>query len=135
MTVKEVMPELHFEELDCCPACASPRRMPKFVLPDYFHGVPGEFQYVACISCATVYQNPRVVVEDLGHCYPSNYFTHFPASTAASLDPPDIGKWSYYLRGAVRQSADGVPAVGATPSVRFLGTLLASFPPARRWAR
>src|SRR6266436_141741 len=91
MTVKEVMPELHFEELDRCPVCASPQRMPKFVLPDYFHGMPGEFQYVTCTSCATVYQNPRVVIEDLGHCYPSNYFTHFPASTAASLDPPDIG--------------------------------------------
>lgn len=126
---------MRFEQLEGCPVCASRQSTPKFTLPDYLHGVPGEFQYVRCASCETVYQNPRVALEDLGQCYPSNYFTHSPPDSNPSLDPPDTRKWSYDLRRAIRYAADGTAASVISQTFRFLGKLLALLPPARRWAR
>src|SRR5438445_335883 len=98
MRAQEAKSQLRFEVVECCPVCESSQRSPKFVSPDYLHGVPGEFQYVECGSCSSVYQNPRVVLEDLGLCYPSEYFTHVAPDAATSLDPPDVNKWMYDLR-------------------------------------
>jgi SAM-dependent methyltransferase len=105
------------------------------VSPDYLHGVPGDFQYVACVSCATVYQNPRVILKDLGLCYPSDYFTHSAPQGSASLDPPDVKAWTYDLRRTVRHFSDGTSAAGVSSALRICARFLALFPPARKWAR
>ncbi|MCU1308672.1 MAG: putative SAM-dependent methyltransferase [Acidobacteriaceae bacterium] len=135
MKIQEAASRLRFEEVECCPVCESSQRSPKFVSPDYLHGVPGEFQYVTCGACSTVYQNPRVVLADLGLCYPSDYFTHVAPDASTSLDPPDVNNWTYDLRRAVRHFADGTSAAGVSWVPRLFGRLLAHFPPARKWAR
>src|SRR3954468_17241866 len=109
---------MRFEQLDRCPVCESPKRTPKFALPDYLYAVPGTFQYVKCASCATVYQDPRVALADLGKCYPSNYFTHFAPGSAAPDAPPDAGRWTAILRKAIRHYADGTSADGISSFTR-----------------
>ena len=36
----------------------------------------GDYRYVRCAGCRSVYQSPRVVEEDLHLCYPGGYYTH-----------------------------------------------------------
>ncbi|MFZ1061291.1 MAG: class I SAM-dependent methyltransferase [Candidatus Rokuibacteriota bacterium] len=38
--------------------------------------MPGRFVYRRCYACRSVYQDPRVVSEDLPLCYPEQYYTH-----------------------------------------------------------
>ena len=45
-------------------------------VPDRFCGVPGTFSYRRCRSCGSVFQDPRVLEEDLAICYPASYYTH-----------------------------------------------------------
>lgn len=61
-----------------CPLCESQGAEVLFRGPDRLHGTPGEFTYRRCGSCATVFQDPRVIDEDLHLCYPSEYLTHAP---------------------------------------------------------
>ncbi|MCU1286764.1 MAG: putative SAM-dependent methyltransferase [Acidobacteriales bacterium] len=126
---------MRFEQLDRCPVCESPEHAAKFTLPDYLYAVPGTFEYVTCAGCATVYQNPRVALEDLEQCYPSNYFTHFAPGAAAPDGPHDAGRWTGTLRKAIRRYADGTSADDISAFAKFSGAILAWIPGAARWAR
>jgi SAM-dependent methyltransferase len=44
-----------------------------FDLTDRLHATPGSFAYRRCRACGTVFQDPRVVPEDLALCYPPEY--------------------------------------------------------------
>ena len=59
-----------------CPICDASDAETFFNAPDLLHGVPGEFTYRRCSSCRTVFQDPRVVAEDIPLCYPVSYHTH-----------------------------------------------------------
>ena len=63
-------------ELRWCPVCGGGDYNEFFSAPDRLHGIPGEFTYVICETCGSVFQNPRVVDEDLPACYPNDYYTH-----------------------------------------------------------
>lgn len=62
-----------------CPMCGAPDSDVFFRSPDTLHGVPGEFTYRRCASCRTVFQDPRVIAEDIPLCYPDGYYTHATA--------------------------------------------------------
>jgi 2-polyprenyl-3-methyl-5-hydroxy-6-metoxy-1,4-benzoquinol methylase len=95
--------------------------------------VPGEFHYVECESCGTVYQNPRVVDRDLERCYPAAYFTKTPpASTHAVRTPPAAIR---ALREAILLAADGGRAPDLSPAWTTLGRLFALSSRLRRRAR
>lgn len=64
-----------------CPLCGSQEAELLFRGPDRLHGTQGEFTYRRCGSCATVFQDPRVIDDDLHLCYPSEYLTHVPLHT------------------------------------------------------
>ncbi len=46
---------------------------------DLVYAVAGLFRYERCRSCASFFQNPRAVDDDLGLYYPADYFTHLTA--------------------------------------------------------
>jgi SAM-dependent methyltransferase len=121
--------------LDACPVCASPEASEAFVAPDYLLGVPGEYRYVRCHGCDSVYQNPRVEEEDLPMCYAADYFTHHAggAEAAGPTVPADSPRGR--LRSAVLLAADGRPAPGMSGSLKAAGWLLARLPSLRRRAR
>jgi SAM-dependent methyltransferase len=114
--------------------CGATGSRERFVSPDLLHSVPGRFRYVECGACETVYQNPRVVEQDLPLCYPAGYFTH-EAELQWSPRPAPPGSLRDLLKRAIRHAADGVPDPGLTMPVRLLGRVLAQYPPLRRRAR
>ncbi len=63
-------------DLKQCPVCGGQAYNEFFSAPDRLHGIPGEFAYVTCDTCGSIFQNPRVVDEDLPACYPKDYYTH-----------------------------------------------------------
>jgi 2-polyprenyl-3-methyl-5-hydroxy-6-metoxy-1,4-benzoquinol methylase len=65
-----------------CPICGRRDSEVLFRSPDWLYGVPGEFTYRQCISCQTVYQDPRVVADDIPLCYPGGYYTHAASDVA-----------------------------------------------------
>lgn len=69
----------------------------RFEEPDRLFGVPGSYQYRECTDCRTVFQNPRVVREDLPLLYPGTYYTHEP--------PPP---WGGQRRPTLRNVRDGL---------------------------
>lgn len=71
-------PRPRTEPLPGCPLCGSVRSALAFEEPDRLFGVPGRYRYAACADCGTVFQNPRVVREDLPLLYPGTYYTHEP---------------------------------------------------------
>jgi SAM-dependent methyltransferase len=126
---------LRSEEVACCPACEGAEISERMVFRDHLHGIPGPFRYARCASCKTVYQNPRVVAEDLGLCYPGDYYTHeLPTrNMAATLPPP--GSWRDRMRRAVLHATDGKSASDLSALMRALGHVLALAPGVRRRAR
>jgi len=121
--------------LDACPVCGAREGSEAFVAPDFLLGVPGEYRYVRCADCESVYQNPRVEEEDLRICYSADYFTHH-AGGAEAMPPiaPGDGLRGR-LRSAVLLAADGRPAPAVSGSVKYAGWLLARLPSMRRRAR
>lgn len=97
------------EMLDVCPICGRRSYVPHLVSPDQLHGVSGSYRYVRCSDCRSVFQNPRVVQQDLALCYPENYFTHRdqPLSAAAPA-----GSLVDRLRWQILSLADGRPPSG-----------------------
>jgi 2-polyprenyl-3-methyl-5-hydroxy-6-metoxy-1,4-benzoquinol methylase len=59
-----------------CPICYGKQAEIAFTGFDRLYDTPGEFTYRRCLSCDTVYQDPRIVPEELVRCYPANYYTH-----------------------------------------------------------
>jgi SAM-dependent methyltransferase len=118
-------------EVGVCPLCGADDSVVLYRMPDRLHGTPGEFTYRRCTSCRTVFQDPRVVPEDLGLCYPRTYFTHsrpsIPASSTAPGSHPLIVARDT-LRRAIVASVRGEPTAGWTG---LLGRVLAR----SRWLR
>jgi len=65
-----------------CPICGMRDSDILFRSPDRLHGVAGEFTYRRCVSCRTVFQDPRVIAEDISLCYPDGYYTHSTGDVA-----------------------------------------------------
>ena len=86
-----------------CPMCSSPRRDRTLALVDQLHGVPGRFTYPRCTVCGTVYQDPRVVDEDLAACYPEDYYTH-QLPTGAAIAQPAAARPLSGFRDTVRRA-------------------------------
>jgi 2-polyprenyl-3-methyl-5-hydroxy-6-metoxy-1,4-benzoquinol methylase len=74
------------QPVDACPICGSASSAPFGTFHDRIFAVPGDYTYRRCRVCRTVYQSPRVVVEDLGLLYPSSYITHAPVTE--QVEPP-----------------------------------------------
>ena len=55
------------------PICRAPDSEVIFRSLDILPSVPGEFTYRRCVSCRTVFQDPRVIAEDIPLCYPDGY--------------------------------------------------------------
>lgn len=62
--------------VSACPVCDDRASIDNFEAEDLLLGVPGRFRYVKCTICRSVYQNFRVIGEDVPLCYPAQYFTH-----------------------------------------------------------
>jgi SAM-dependent methyltransferase len=107
-----------------CPLCRGNDHRSYAVARDRLHQTPGVYQYVRC-SCGLVFQNPRVVVDDLLLLYPaSEYAPHQPFE--------EVGETG--LRGRARR----LPGVGRfvreTESIVTIGDRVAERLPARaRW--
>jgi len=120
--------------LEACPACGAVESRERFASRDSLLGVPGVFRYVECPACRTVFQNPRVRVEDLPLCYPPGYFTR-EGNAPWEPTPAPAGSVRDRLRRAIRAAADGVPDASVSPLLRLAGSLLALHPGLRRRAR
>jgi 2-polyprenyl-3-methyl-5-hydroxy-6-metoxy-1,4-benzoquinol methylase len=67
-----------------CPLCGGRDNQEYVVARDRLHGIPGTYRYVRC-GCGLVFQNPRVVTEDLPLLYPAaEYAPHQVADDQAS---------------------------------------------------
>jgi len=128
-----VVPAPRTLEVASCPVCGEQSTRTCFTAPDLLHAVPGLFQYAECSGCRTVFQNPRVRDEDLGSCYPQDYYTH--GGSAWVPTPAPVGSLRDRLRRAIRAAADGMPDERVSPGFRFAGRLLALHPGLRRRAR
>lgn len=115
MTAPRVSP------LSACPAGGHARFQPLFRAPDRMHGVPGEFAYDTCLECGTVFQNPRVDADDIGACYPPDYYDDLGASDAS----PEVGggRIRSALRAGIRQAVTDPPR--ASLFMRALATVRA----------
>ncbi len=120
--------------LGACPLCGCTACAPRFTAPDFLHGVPGEYTYVTCQDCRTIYQDPQVIAADLSLCYPGTYFTHSAAPEL--IGPvPVRGGWRSVLRHAILAHADGAEPRNESTSIAIIGRLLARIGPVRRRAR
>jgi SAM-dependent methyltransferase len=129
------VPRPRLRPLAACPVCASAASAEAFVAPDFLLGVPGDYRYVRCLECATVYQDPRVEEEDLALCYAPGYFTHDLAGTETAQATAPSGSARGRLRRAILHAADGSPGEGLPAGVKWLGWVLARSPSLRRRAR
>jgi len=110
-----------------CPACGSTGARFFFNAIDRLHGIAGEYTYRRCTECRTVFQDPRVLPQDLSLCYPNDYYTHIrrdgdqPVTPAIELTPRRLSG----LRGRIRQAiASAVQGVQLPGVMGFLGRTL-----------
>ena len=74
-------------------------------VPDRFCGVPGTFSYRRCRDCGSVFQDPRVIEEDLALCYPATYYTHAPTEAPVrEAAPPRRRRPAGAVRDALRDA-------------------------------
>jgi SAM-dependent methyltransferase len=109
-----------------CPVCETTESKLLFRANDLMHGTLGEFTYRRCTCCATVFQDPRVVNEDLELCYPEEYYTQpqpqngHKGTEAALLARRRRRRMSILrdrLRAAIVCSVQGEPLRGALGSI------------------
>jgi SAM-dependent methyltransferase len=113
------------ESVSVCPVCNSPEAVLKVSLPDHLHGVLGTYSYVRCVTCKTVYQNPRVIEEDLQLCYPQDCFTHQLPKEAPIREIQAGRSVRDTLRRAIRHYADQTSRDGLPRWACILGRALA----------
>lgn len=106
-----------------CPLCASTVSRLHFRSPDRRYSTPGEFSYRRCLSCRTVYQDPRIISEDLALAYPNSYYTHgFPTSAGGDPSASRVPRVSVGDSGPASESCAHVrrdPVIGeASPRSR-----------------
>ena len=121
------------QKVEYCPICARRERRPRYASLDLLCGVPGVFEYAECLSCTTIYQDPCVISEDLGLCYPSAYFTH--AAPGSHETPDDNGAIRAWLREAVLSAWDGGGRSSAGSLQFLVGGIVGLFPSLRQRAR
>ena len=128
-----------------CPMCEALDADLFFRATDRLHQVPGEYIYRRCLSCRTVFQDPRVIPDDLMLCYPSGYHTHVEpdaqantCSAGAAKKPANsalkrrrISQFRYSIRYAIEASVRGTPQKGFWGR---LGRILAFVPRLRERA-
>lgn len=138
-----------------CPLCGAAGAAVLFQASDRLHGTPGDYTYRRCARCRTVFQDPQVVPEDLGLCYPGNYYTLLSAGEDPAPGPPSPRPlsrrvrdavwrafraavtrplppwWHERLQLAVVDAAQGVPQPGRLGRV---GRVLAATARGRAWA-
>ncbi len=104
-----------------CPLCGAREAARLFEVPDRLHGTPGVFTYHRCASCWTVFQDPRVVPEDLPLCYPEAYspYAELPQPEAPLRAPV---RYKDHVRRAILGAVRGVSLPGF---MGFLGRVLA----------
>ena len=107
-----------------CPLCGGTDQRSYVVARDLLHRTPGVYRYVRC-ACGLVFQNPRVVVDDLLLLYPADeYAPH------QSIEDVDVSGF--------RRRARTLPGVGRfvreTESIVTIGDRVAERMPAKaRW--
>lgn len=107
-------------------AAGGPRRL-RFTGTDRLHGTPGEYAYVECHACRSVFQEPMVIQQDLVLCYPPDYSPHTRLRPVATRDLNAtsrrglLGAPSRWVRRAVVSAVRGGPAAAGG----LLGRLLA----------
>ena len=99
-------------------------------LMDRFQRVPGRWDILHCSDCDLGWLTPRPVPEDLGLCYPSQYYTH-EATEAVGLGRNPLVRT---IRGSVLAGAHGYRDLAANPGLVLLLFLLNLAPPIRHRA-
>lgn len=86
-----------------CPLCGETAASVLFRGSDRLHETPGEFTYRRCASCSTVFQDPRIINDDLHLIYPSEYVTHNSKDPSTSV-PPTPSRPLSSFRNSLRRS-------------------------------
>jgi SAM-dependent methyltransferase len=103
-----------------CPLCGATACSFMFRAPDRLHGIPGEFTYRRCQSCRTVFQDPKVVIDDLSLCYPAAYFTHqSPDVSSTPIATTAASQTDFKLRAQLRRAV--MAAVRQAPMSGLIG--------------
>jgi len=94
------------------------------VARDLLHGIPGLYRYVRC-GCGLVFQNPRVVTDDLPLLYPAAEYAPYQVSDGE-------------VTPALRRRMGELPVVGSfvreTLSILSIGDRVAArLPAGARW--
>lgn len=113
-----------------CPACGYGEAAALFELPDRLVRTPGLFRYRRCLQCAAVFQDPRVVRDDLPLCYPDAYYRlpDRPVERGRAARSPDrerrLGRLRDALRVSVQAAVLGIPLASRVGQLgRFLACL------------
>lgn len=81
--------------VNCC-VCGPGQVRPWGTAIDRLHGVPGRIEYVTCVSCGLLFQNPQPTVESIPSCYPSDY-----APWSKGGVPPPPPRWKRAMRDSL----------------------------------
>lgn len=63
-------------EDNACPSCGGREAHFFIEAEDDLTGKPGRFRFVRCHECDLVYQRPRIILEDIGAYYDTEYIAH-----------------------------------------------------------
>jgi SAM-dependent methyltransferase len=98
------------EPVGACPLCGTIDSRVAFSAPDRFCGTPGEFIYRRCAGCETVFQDPKVIREDLAICYPDRYYTHDSEETWSGSASGRFRSVRNALRAAIKDAVQKRPS-------------------------
>lgn len=70
-------------ETVACDVCGNRDTTRVMPTADHAHGVEGVFEVVRCTACGLHFLNPRPRAEDIGACYPNDYYAYSAATRAA----------------------------------------------------
>ncbi len=79
-----------------CGICGSLDQVQLFVAKDYIYGNQGQWPVAQCQACGTVFMNPRIPPDQIGHYYPKNYYT-----AEASSPMGNENKWKQAMRDVI----------------------------------
>src|SRR5262245_1467968 len=108
-----------------CPICGGLDSDVLFSSLDWLHRLPRTFTYRPWLACRTVFQDPRVITEDIPLCYPATYYTHVAGDVAVGSQEEDevSGRRLGWLRDRMREGI--VRALAQPPHVARRTGLLA----------
>lgn len=104
------MREPRTESVGACPLCGALDSRVAFRARDRFCGTPGEFTYRCCNGCNTVFQDPKVIREDIALCYPERYYTHERDADAAEQSAGRLRELRDLVRKATRAAVQRKPS-------------------------